>query len=501
MVPQHFLARLLPLAASLSLVLCLPLSVMAQPVAAPDCNADVELSADGGLKVSVVYRCRADTPLTFGTVGQPATSRVLSFTDATGKPLTSSSNAWWVEPVNGLVEAHYSMDLLGYAQQINNPTMAIARGDGVYTLLEAWLLEPRGFKSAPVIDIRVKAAEGLSFATGLPKVGDAWRLSGTVVRFAGYSALGKFALETVAVPMPGSLRPNLQKEGQAHPEGVLRVAMFEGFSEQGRADLLDWVKRTAEAESNYWQGFTAPQLLLGLVPMEGRKGVGFGRTVPGGGASVMIEVGMEVDKKRLFNEWVLVHELIHTGMPYINGRGTWLMEGAATYVEPVIRARAGWKTEAEVWKEWVDSMPRGAPVFGVGLANAEGNQNYWGGAIFMLMADIGIRRATKGAKGLEDCLGGVLWSGHDAMTRMNIKDFAQSCDRAVQSDVVSTLVDRHLLKQNPVDLNQMWKDLGVAEVNGRITLDDKAPQAEWRKMIVMGPSAKSLKPVKLPWQS
>jgi hypothetical protein len=321
-------------------------------------------------------------------------------------------------------------------------------------------------------------------------------LSGTVVRFAGYSALGKFTLQEFAVPMPGSLRP-----GQAKQDGILRVAILDGVPAEGRADLLEWVKRTAEAESNYWQGFTAPHLLLGLVPMEGRKGVGFGRTVPGGGASVMIEVGVDIDKKRLFNEWVLVHELIHTGMPFINGRGTWLMEGAATYVEPIIRARAGWKTEAEVWKEWVDSMPRGTSVFGVGLANAEGNQNYWAGAIFMLMADIGIRRATKGAKGLEDCLGGVLWAGHDAMTRMNIKDFAQACDRAVQSDVVSALVEQHLLKQNPVDLNQLWKDLGVSQVNGRITLDDKAPQAEWRKMIVMGPASKSLKPIKLPWQS
>ncbi len=489
--------RLLPLAVALSVsIACLPLAVAAQPVATPDCNADVQLTAEGGLKVSVVYRCRTDGPLTFGATGERGAAAVHDFTDASGKPLTASSNAWWFEPVNGLAEAHYSVDLMAYAQSVNTPTMAIARGGGVLALLESWLLEPRGYKNPPTIDIRVKTDAGLSFASGLPKVGDAWRLSGTVVRFAGYSALGKFALENIAVPMPGSLRP-----GQAKQEGILRVAMLDGFSEQGRADLVDWVKRTAEAEANYWQGFTAPHLLLGLVPMEGRKGVGFGRTVPGGGASVMIEVGTDVDKKRLFNEWVLVHELIHTGMPYVNGRGTWLMEGAATYVEPVIRARAGWKNEADVWKEWVDSMPRGAAVYSLGLVHAEGNQNYWAGAIFMLMADVGIRRATKGAKGLEDCLGGVLWMGHDAMTRITVRDFAQACDRAVQSDVVSTLLDRHLTKQQPVDLTQMWKDLGVAEVNGRIVLDDKAPQAEWRKMIVMGPASRSLKPVKLPWQS
>jgi predicted metalloprotease with PDZ domain len=188
-------------------------------------------------------------------------------------------------------------------------------------------------------------------------------------------------------------------------------------------------------------------------------------------------------------------------MPYINGRGTWLMEGAATFVEPIIRARAGWKTEAEAWKEWIDNMPRGTPAFAAGLANAQGNQNYWSGATFMLMADIGIRRATKGGKGLEDCLGGVLWSGLDATQRVSVQEFARACDRASETDVVSTLVDQHFQKQQPVDLAALWKDLGVAEVGGRIVFDDTAPLAEWRKMIVMGPTGRPSRPVKLPWQS
>ena len=169
-------------------------------------------------------------------------------------------------------------------------------------------------------------------------------------------------------------------------------------------------ERTAEAEANYWQGFTAKQALLGVVPVANRRGVGYGRTVSGGGATVMVEVGTDVDRRRLFNDWVLTHELIHTGMPYIRGRGTWLMEGAATYVEPIIRARAGWKTEEEVWREWVENMPQGVEAFSSGLANASGRQNYWAGATFMLLADIAIRRASNGAKGLDDCLGGVLWT-------------------------------------------------------------------------------------------
>jgi hypothetical protein len=328
-------------------------------------------------------------------------------------------------------------------------------------------------------------------------VGDAWRLGDTWMRFAGYSALGRFTLSELAVPAPGSLRP-----GQAKLDGVLRVALLDGVPPEGRADLLDWVRLTAQAESNYWRGFTARQAMLGLVPMQGGPTVGFGRTVPGGGASVMVQVNAQVTKRRLFDQWVLVHELIHTGMPYIDGRGTWLMEGAATYVEPIIRARAGWKTEADVWKEWVEDMPRGAPGFPMGLANISGPPYvYWTGATVMLLADIGIRRATRGAKGLEDCLGGVLWSGMDAARRASVDDFVRTCDRASQTDVMSGIMQQHFTKQQPVDLDALWKELGVSLAGGKIVLDDTAPAAQWRKMIVPGPSDRPATPVKLPWQS
>ena len=337
-------------------------------------------------------------------------------------------------------------------------------------------------------------APGLVFATGLPKGGDAWRLAGSPVVTAGYTALGRLAYRELAVPAPGSLRP-----GEPKADAVLRVAILDGVSESARADLLDWVERTAQAQSNYWQGFTAKQALLGLVPVTHRRGVGYGRSVPGGGVTVMVEVGTDVDRRRLFDDWVLTHELIHTGMPFIRRGGTWFMEGAATYIEPIIRARAGWKTEEEVWREWVDNMPKGVQAFSSSMANARGQENYWGGATFMLLADVGLRRATNGAKGLEDCLAGVLWSGLDGARRATIAEYAAACDRVTGTTVMSGLVERHFNSAEPVDLAALWKDLGISLVAGRIALDDSAPSARWRKLIV--PGTHPPKRVKLPWES
>ena len=117
----------------------------------------------------------------------------------------------------------------------------------------------------------------------------------------------------------------------------------------------------------------------------------------------------------------------------------------------------------------------------------------------MLLTDIAIRRASNGAKGLDDCLGGVLWDGLDGGQRASVADYAAACDRATGTTAMSTLVDRHFNKAEPVDLAALWKELGISLVGGRIALDDTAPSAPWRKMIV--PGSHPPKRVKLPWES
>ncbi|WP_422000859.1 hypothetical protein [Reyranella sp.] len=474
MVRRAVLAALLAVAATGS--------AAAQPVAAPDCTVAGRLTEGEGLALDIAYACRADRPLEF-VAGESQAARFV--------------HDLRIDQRDGLAQATYRFDLSGFARSVDSTRVAVARGHGVLAILGAWLLEPQGYGRPPVIDIRMSAAPGLEFAAGLPKVGDAWRLAGTSVRFAGYSALGRLSYRELPVAAPGSMRP-----GATPSTGVLRVALLDGIDAARRDDVFDWVARTAQAQSHYWHGFTTGQGLLGLVPMAGRRGVGYGRTVSGGGVSVMVELGSAVDRRILFEDWVLTHELIHTGMPFIRdarGRGTWFMEGAATYVEPIIRARAGWKTEEEVWHEWIANMPRGVGAFSVGLAQAQGAQNYWGGAIFMLLADLDLRRATDGRMGLEDCLAGALASGLDGPRRVGLGEYAAACDRATGTRVMTELVDRHFTRAEPMDLASLWQQLGVSMVGGRILYDDRAPAARWRRMIVPGrqPGPR----VKLPWES
>src|ERR1700675_4942467 len=58
-------------------------TALAQPVAAPDCTVEVEVSATG-LQLDVLYRCRSATALTFRPDGERVAAKVLDFHDGAG---------------------------------------------------------------------------------------------------------------------------------------------------------------------------------------------------------------------------------------------------------------------------------------------------------------------------------------------------------------------------------------------------------------------------------
>ena len=137
---------------------------------------------------------------------------------------------------------------------------------------------------------------------------------------------------------------------------------------------------TALAEANFWRGFPVRHCTVVITPAPGKRDVPFGRITAVGGVMALILVGSEIKPRQLYDEWVLVHEFIHLGTPYIRDTGAWLNEGLATYLEPIIRYRAGWRSEASVWEEWTGWMGRGVGPMTHGLQKSVGGGIYWGGA-------------------------------------------------------------------------------------------------------------------------
>ena len=182
-------------------------------------------------------------------------------------------------------------------------------------------------------------------------------------------------------------------------------------------EIREWIGDAAQVVTPLFGRFPVDRTTLFVVPAKGEDEVVFGKVLSLAGASVVLVVGDKMQAAARHRDWVLVHELFHLGFPTFRGEGRWLGEGLATYYEPILRARAGWTTEPEVYRQFARNMPRGMPARGssAGLAQRDDLDSiYWGGALFCFAADVRIREETRGKHSLDDVMRAALARGGDA---------------------------------------------------------------------------------------
>jgi hypothetical protein len=145
--------------------------------------------------------------------------------------------------------------------------------------------------------------------------------------------------------------------------------------------------------------------------------------------------------------------------------------------------RAGMTDERSVWYEFLTMIQNGLPQAGDrGLDRTRTwGRVYWGGALFCLLADLEIRERSKNAHSLDDALRGILRAGGDDAARWTMDYAFEQGDRATGVPVLRELYARMAFAPLPVDLDAIWKKLGVA-IRGRdVVYDDTAPLADIRK--------------------
>ena len=275
---------------------------------------------------------------------------------------------------------------------------------------------------------------------------------------------------------------------------TIDVTLPEGSMKLTHDDLLGWVKASANTVANYYGHFPVPHLTLKMRSTSG-SGIRHGVTYPKDGGLIFISVGRDADVPATKEDWVLVHEMIHLAFPSMDDDQHWIEEGISTYVEPVARARTGGLEVSEVWRTFVRDMPKGEPESGDrGLDNTHTwGRTYWGGAIFCLLADVQIRERTHNHKGLEDALRGINRGGGNINEDWNIGKTLALGDKATGTTVLRDLYQSMRDKPAPVDLDHIWKQLGIAMKDGAVAFDDKAPETNIRKAITtsLPASAKS----------
>jgi len=212
-----------------------------------------------------------------------------------------------------------------------------------------------------------------------------------------------------------------------------------------------------------------------------------GVTLGAGGPGVLVRPGDGTSAASTRDDWVLIHELLHVLLPSLPRDDEWLSEGLPSYVEPVIRVRAGLLTSEKLWGDLVEGLPQGLPQPGdQGLARTHTwGRTYWGGALFCLLADVTIRERTANARGLDDVVRAIVATGADVEARWDIDRFIDVGDRATGTSVLRELYASMALAAGTVDLPALWARLGVRGGTGGnpVTFDDMAPLTAVRRAI------------------
>ena len=377
------------------------------------------------------------------------------------------SGPWQVKGCARGCRVRYKFRLTSAATRLGDPDEVAGFGPTIVFSPGALLLRPVGDAPAGArYRLRVRSRQGLRFATGLPSTGDLDTYEGPAdsIGMAPYSALGPLSIST---------RSACSTE--------LQIAIAQGRRAVSDADLVEWVNTGARQVCEYLGKLPVPGTLVLLVPANGD----LGKTLGGGGATTLLGIPAHATLEELRKSWVLVHELVHTALPTLPERHHWMEEGLATYLEPIVRARAGALPAEKVWADLMDGLPKGQLRPGEdGLDDApRWGPTYWGGALFWLKLDLEIRRRTRGERSLREALRAVGRQEGTIAVHWPVERLLAALDKGAGFPAAEPLYRAMGPRRQRPDLGAMWKALGVSgDVNGA-QLDDAAPEAELRQAI------------------
>ncbi|HTV24257.1 MAG TPA: hypothetical protein VMG12_36445, partial [Polyangiaceae bacterium] len=284
-------------------------------------------------------------------------------------------------------------------------------------------------------------------------------------------------------PAPEPDAPHILDIGESH----IRIDFEPEDFPSPTAPVLAWIERCARAVAGYYGSFPVPWLAITVRSSMG-EGIHGGQAFPTSPPTISVSVGERASTADFENNWSMTHEMVHLAFPNVPSKHLWIEEGLATFVEPIARARAGWLKEDDVWAEWIENMPQGQPKpSDGGLDGTEDwGRTYWGGALFCLVASVELLEHSGGRHSLDDALRAIVAAGGSISQSWPLERALRAGDAVTEASV---LLDTYTAMKDapvPVDLDGLWRKLGVALEGRKVRYDDAAPLASARRAIIAG---------------
>jgi hypothetical protein len=393
------------------------------------------------------------------------------------RPLATDADGWLTPSCRERCTIAYDVDLLAMAGECRGIDCGHRVGDAFVGTAGSWLMRPEPTGAAPV-HVAVRGGDPSRFVTGLrsdPAGG--YVFSTRELGETSYTAFGDFRRSRVAVP-----------------GGALNVVLLGGPLAMGDAAAIAWVRNAAGCVASLFGRFPVDATVF-VVPVRGADEVVFGRVMSLAGASVALLFGDQTRPESAHSDWVVVHELSHLGVASFVGEGHWLEEGLATYYEPILRERAHWMSEEDLWNHFAGQMPRGVRREDEPASLEERDDidsTYWGGALFALLADVRARTISHGTKSLDDAMRAALARLGDATHQATVADFLRIGDEAIGGPALEGVFAEFAMGGDSGDLEGLLRSLGVIRgKDGHVSLTDDAPLVAVRKGISTGSAAGS----------
>jgi hypothetical protein len=363
-------------------------------------------------------------------------------------------------------------------QQSGGPETRRIDGD-LLTAIGDWLWRPAALEGDEDIEVAFELPPSVAVSAPWRRMPEAnaptFRLAGTPADWPGVVAFGRFL--PVSLVLPG-----------AHVE----LAIVGDTDAAQRAFVAGWVERAVRGVATGYGRFPVPSLQVVVAPaaQRGRSPVPWAYVARGGGPAVHLFVDLARDD--IERDWSLTHELSHLFLPYLEARDAWLFEGLPTYLQNVLMARSGTVSEEEAWRRMHQGFVRGAAA-GRNLSLREASARngrggvyqrvYWGGAAYLLAADLGIRGRAAPGLSLDTALAGLRDCCSDSMRRYGAQEIVARMDAATGTTVFSELAAELLDRPEFPDYERLFRDLGIEMLGGHPILGD-GPGASVRTAIM-----------------